>query len=105
MSNKYRGEVEIFLDKKRTLKYNHNALVRLEKELGHSLTKLDSEDISITKIATMFWAGLLHEMKELTLEDAIELMDYSNIGEISEKITEAFSYTFDQKAPKTSKKK
>lgn len=105
MANKHRGEVEIFLDKKRTLKYNMNALVHLEDALGHSITKMDQEDMGIKKIVQMFWAGLLHEMPNLTVKEAADLMDYSSLSEISEKVSEAFGLAFETEKKSSSKKK
>jgi hypothetical protein len=105
MANKHRGEVEIFLDKKRTLKYNMNALVNLEDELGHSITQIDSENMGIKRIVQMFWAGMLHEMPDLTLKEAADLMDYSSLDEISKKVTEAFELAFEPEKKSTSKKK
>lgn len=89
MANKHRGEVDIFLDKKRTLRFNTHALAELEDALGYPLSKIDTESVGVKTILKMFWAGMLHHMPDLTIQEAADLMDYSNITEVSEKITEA----------------
>lgn len=105
MANKHRGEVEIFLDKKRTLKYNMNALVNLEEALGHSITQMDASNVGIKRIVQMFWAGMLHDMPNLTLQEAADLMDYSTLDEISQKVSEAFELAFEPEKKTASKKK
>lgn len=94
MANKQRGEVSIKLDKMRKIRFNTHALAELEDALGYSLSKLDTEDVGIKTILKMFWAGMLHELPELTLKEAAELMDYSNFAEVSEKIKEALELAF-----------
>lgn len=94
MANKHRGEVSIKLDKMRKLKFNTHALAELEDALGYSLTKLDTEEVGIKTIVKMFWAGMLHELPDLTLKEAAELMDYSTFGTVSEKIRDALELAF-----------
>ena len=94
MANKHRGEVSIKLDKMRKLRFNTHALAELEDALGYSLSKLDTEDVGIKTIVKMFWAGMLHELPELTLREAADLMDYSTFGEVSEKIKDALELAF-----------
>lgn len=94
MANKHRGEVSIKLDKMRKLRFNTHALAELEDALGYSLTKLDTEDVGIKTIVKMFWAGMLHELPDLTLREAADLMDYSTFPEVSEKIKEALELAF-----------
>jgi hypothetical protein len=94
MANKHRGEVSIKLDKMRKLRFNTHALAELEDVLGHSLTKLDTEDVGVKTIVKMFWAGMIHELPELTLKEAADLMDYSTITEVSEKVREALELAF-----------
>ena len=104
MANKHRGEVSIKLDKMRKLKFNTHALAELEDILGHSLTKLDTAEVGVKTIVKMFWAGMIHELPELTLKEAADLMDYSTISEVSEKVREALELAFgteDDKEKKT----
>lgn len=89
MANKHRGEVAIKLDKIRKLKFTTNALAELEDVLGVPLSKLDTLDMGIRTIIKMFWASLLHDDPEITLKEAGELMDYSSLTEISDKVREA----------------
>jgi hypothetical protein len=94
MANKHRGEVSIKLDKMRKIRFNTHALAELEDALGYPLSKLDTEDVGIKTIVKMFWAGMLHELPDLTLREAADLMDYSTFAEVSEKIKEALELAF-----------
>lgn len=95
MANKHRGEVEIVLDKIRIFRFKNNALVNLEDKLGHSISKINPDDVGIGFIRKMVWAALLHELPNLTLDEAGELMDYSNFQHISERVMEAFRLALD----------
>lgn len=94
MANKHRGEVSIKLDKMRKIRFNTHALAELEDALGYSLTKLDTEEVGIKTIVKMFWAGMLHELPDLTLKEAADLMDYSTFSEVSDKIKDALELAF-----------
>lgn len=94
MANKHRGEIAIQLDKKRKLRFNVNALAELEDQLGYSLTKLDAENMGIKTLIKMFWAAMLHELPELTLKEAAELMDHSTLDVIADKVKEALELAF-----------
>ena len=94
MANKHRGYVSIELDRPRKLRYTTNALAELEDVMGHPVTQLDGKKIGIKAMRALLWAGLLHEMPDLTLKEAGELMDYTDMQTISNKITEAIELAF-----------
>jgi len=87
--------VTIELDKARNLRYGMNALVKVEEMTGKSITSLDLESLSMKDLRTIVYAGIYHEDKELTPEIVGELIDdYSTIGEVAEKLGEAFTIAF-----------
>ena len=69
----------IKLDKMRNVVLGFQALQEFKKITGNSLTKIDfeSEELDVESIVpAIFYAGLKHEDKELTLEKTVELLDY-----------------------------
>lgn len=69
----------IKLDKMRNVVLGFQALQEFKKITGKSLTKIDfeSEELDVESIVpAIFYAGLKHEDKELTLEKTVELLDF-----------------------------
>jgi hypothetical protein len=91
MANKHRGEVEIVLDKKRTFRFESNSLAKLDGALGFPFTRINNENAGGEVIRAMVWAALLHELPELTLEEAGKLMDHRKYTFVLRKVFEAFS--------------
>jgi len=115
--------VSIQLDKKRSLRFNTNAICVLEEELDISFFKVielfgisfDDADfaekiakkgadalspkeaidmaskIQLKSLRALLWVALLHEDKELTLEQAGDLMDTIDSIVLIEKILEAYT--------------
>ncbi|HRR51164.1 MAG TPA: hypothetical protein P5252_05010 [Candidatus Cloacimonas sp.] len=68
--------IPIKLDKTRNMLMGFGALQLFKKITGKSLAKFDYENEDIEDyIPALFFAGLVHEDKELTLEKATELID------------------------------
>ena len=68
----------IKLDKMRNIVLGFKAMQEFKNITGKSLTKLDFEDENLeveTIVPVVFYAGLKHEDKELTLEKTVELLD------------------------------
>ena len=88
--------ISIQADKARNLRYNFNALIKLE-EAGIDITTLE-QNISFKNINTLVWAGLIHEDKELTIEQAgdviDEAMEHEGLKGLMEKVGEAISLSF-----------
>ena len=82
--------IEIHLDKSRHLRFGLNALAALENELGASIQAVfsDIDRVGFTQIRGILWAGLLHEMPDLTVEKA---------GDLFEAIPEEVASTFPEK--------
>lgn len=91
MANKQRGMVKVQLDKVRNLRYTMNALAEIEDILGVPLGEMGNIQMTMKNIRVILWAGLIHEDKELTLEQVGDMIDMSNIQEVQEKLTEAFA--------------
>jgi hypothetical protein len=104
MANKHRGEIAICLDKERTLRLTSNSIVKVEKELGFPITKLNEDTLGFEAIRALLWAGLLHEIKDLTPDEAGDLMDKGDFEEISERISEALTLVFQKGSNQTGKK-
>ena len=98
-------------DKTYQFRYTFNSLIRLQEELGVSIGELDKifptqpeegkeGEIKMTadflpKIRSLFWAGLVHENKDLTLEEAGDLVDeVGGIMEAVKPLMEAFGNAF-----------
>ena len=66
------------LDKERNVVLGFKAMQEFKNITGESLTKIDfeDEDLEVEQIVpVIYYAGLKHEDKELTLEKTIELLD------------------------------
>lgn len=90
MANKHKGLVKVTLDKERTLRYTLNALAELEDALGVPLSDMEGLQLGMKQVRAFLWAGLIHEEKELTIEQVGDLVDFENIKDVNDKITEAF---------------
>ncbi|MTV50090.1 hypothetical protein GJ688_14025 [Heliobacillus mobilis] len=90
MANKHKSLVEITLDKPRKLRYDLNALAELEDKLGVSLQELDQLAMGVKQLRVFLWAGLVHEDPGLSEIDVGAFVDLENLGEVNQKITEAF---------------
>lgn len=86
--------VMIELDKARNLRFGYKALLLIEKKLG-KFSNLDLSNVGFEDMAVILHAGLVHEDKELTLDNLIDIIDeHSNIEDIANKVTEAFEVSF-----------
>jgi len=99
MANKYRGEVSIDLDKRRELKFTHNALVQFEEELGinsymeWAMTLQDRKaSLGTKEVRALLWCGLLHEDPTLTAAQAGELMEHAGGKEEHDNAIQQLSY-------------
>lgn len=55
--------------RRRTLRYDLNALALLEEKLGRSISQLDDVEMGIRSIRALIWAGLQHDDPDLTEQD------------------------------------
>jgi len=91
-----RGYVSIDLDKPRHLKIDFRAARLIEKELGAPLSKLSGDNVGVTEMIILFWAGLIHEnIQDWSVEKAEELMmEGESIQIVMEKIGQAIQLFF-----------
>lgn len=61
-------------DKNYQLRFNINAICAFESQAGISITELEGK-VSLSLMRNLFWAGLLHENPDLTVNEAGEIMD------------------------------
>lgn len=81
----------IKLDKTRNFRYGMKAIDLIEKELKINISNLDLDKLTMNDTATIMWAGLVHEDKELTPDKIMELIDeHSDIVTAFGKMGEAF---------------
>ena len=72
--------VTITLDKERHLRLALKGMLEFEKATGLNFRKgFKLEDLDLNEIATMLWACLIHEDKELTYDDVLCMVDFSNL--------------------------
>jgi len=86
--------VPIMLDKQRNLKFGFRAMITLEDLTGKTFFEIiqdlqDLEKVKVSKIRDVMWAALIHEDKELTLEQTIDILDQGNCMDLLGKLMEA----------------
>jgi hypothetical protein len=92
MANKHRGEIPIKLDKRRTLRLDFNMLADLEENYGINVMKTltNLEKMPFSSIRRLVWAGLLHELPDLTVSEAGSLIQkYSTLEKASQAVSDA----------------
>ena len=88
--------VPVMLDKERHLKFGFGAMIALEDLTGKTFFEIiqdlqDLENVKVSKIRDIMWAALIHEDKELTLEQTIDILDQGNCTDLIGKLMEAVS--------------
>lgn len=85
----------IQLDKVRNFKYGMRALSLVEKKFKKPINKVDMDNMTMEDTATLIWAGLVHEDKNLTPDKVMDLIDeHSSLSEVMQQLTEAISASF-----------
>lgn len=85
--------VTIELDKPRRLKFDFNAAARFEQATGKNLLSgATLGAMSATDIRAFLWACLAWgEDKSLTLDEVGELVDFTNMAEVGDKLAQVFN--------------
>lgn len=92
MANREKGEVSFEASGKTwTLKMGTNAWCLVESELGVDMSKIDLNDLSMTRTRVFFWATLRHHHKDVSVEQAGELMDDIGTARSVQLMTEALA--------------
>jgi hypothetical protein len=90
--------VMINLDRPRKLRLGYKALKKMSEMLGKSISELDTAEFNAKQIETAMYCLLLDDAKEnsetLKLESIEDLLDSAQIGEVMQKIGEAFQAGF-----------
>lgn len=98
--------IPIKADRPRTLRYSTNAFCVMEELTGKAVMELNN-GAGIIEIRAMLYSGLYWEDKELTLEDAGDILDVfisnDNLDYITEKLGEAIERALGEN-PKPGKK-
>lgn len=88
----------IELDKTRNFKFGMRAIDLIEKKYGKPIMEIDGINngmLTMEDYATLIWAGLSHEDKELTIEKVMDLVDeHSSIAEVSKIMWNALNDVF-----------
>jgi hypothetical protein len=88
----------IKLDKIRNLKYGMRAIDLIEKKFGKPIMKIEGIGdgaLTMEEYATLIWAGLVHEDKELTPDKVMDLIDeYSSITKVTQDMWKALNEVF-----------
>lgn len=85
----------IELDKARNFKYGMRAISLAEKKFKKPISKVDMDSLTMEEMATIIWAGLVHEDKNLTSDRVMDLVDqYSNVTKVFETAGEALDKAF-----------
>lgn len=88
----------IRLDKTRNFKYGMKAISLIEKKLKTPIGKVDMNNLTMEDTATIIWAGLVHEDKDLTPDKVMDLIDeYSDVQTVIEAMEEALQAAFGAK--------
>lgn len=88
----------IELDKTRNLRYGMKAIDLIEKKFGKPIMAIEGIGngmLTMEEYATVIWAGLVHEDKELTPAKVMDLIDeYSSLTKVTQDMWKALNETF-----------
>ena len=83
--------IPIELDKPRNLKFTNRAFRLIERETGKNALQGELwTTMSMSDLGVLMWAGLVHEDKNLTLDDADDLLHPGNMHQVIELVTKAW---------------
>ena len=84
--------VKIKLDKERHLKMTIRGMLLFEEKTGTTLFKgFNVSKMSFKGVVTLMWVCLIHEDKELTYENFVDMVEMSRIKELTDKCMECIS--------------
>lgn len=90
MPNKVIPSIPIELDKKRRFLYDLNAMIAFEEVTGkNTLQGLDPGKLSAKDFRALVWSCLLHEDKELTLEQVGAMFHSGNMDKMISRLSAA----------------
>ena len=87
MASKANPRIKVTLDKPRIIMFDLNALAAFEETTGRSvLNGLSLEGLAVKDLRALFWAGLLHEDPDLTLQQVGAIVHPGNLMYIFKQI-------------------
>lgn len=96
----------IELDKVRNFKYGMRAISLVEKKFKKPISQVDMNSLTMEEMATIIWAGLVHEDNKLTVDKVIDLIDeYSNVTKVFVTAGDALNKAFNGEEPEEEKEK
>ena len=81
--------IKVKLDKVRHLRLDLNAMVAYERVSGKKIESF-GPDSSMEEVLYLLWACLLHENKDLAVEEVGSIVHAGNIGEVADSLAQAF---------------
>ena len=96
----------IELDKTRNFKYGMRAISLAEKKFKSPISKIDMNNLTMEEMATIIWAGLVHEDKNLSIERVMDLVDDSKltVTQVFEMAGDALDKAFNGEEPEEAEK-
>lgn len=79
-----------FRDQEVTLKYPLYSLIKLEEQ-GVKLADLETDQVEISQLIKIVWAGLICNFKDATVDEVALSYDISDMGQLSEAMSAAFN--------------
>lgn len=70
----------IELDKMRNFKYGMRAISLIEKKFKKPIMQIDLNNLYMEEMATIIWAGLVHEDKGLTVDKTMDIVDNAKMS-------------------------
>ena len=84
--------VTIKLDKERHLRLTLKGMLEFEKLTGKNfLQGFKIKDLGLEDTAVMMWSCLMHEDKELTYDDVLNMIDFGNLEEAMDALRDCLS--------------
>lgn len=101
MANPFRQEHKIIGESGRTysLKYSMNAVVELEEALRMPISQFTqlAHNFGVREARALLWAGLLHKQKDLTIEQAGDILEDIGLEKASKEAAEALGEALNPK--------
>lgn len=84
--------ITVKLDKERHLRLTLRGMLEFENITGISIFKgFDLKKMALKETTALLWACLIHEDKELTYDIFIDMIDLSNITQLTGAVTECIN--------------
>lgn len=74
------------------LRYNNRALRWFERQTGLSFMQMDDSKLGLNEVTYLVAAGLQHEMPEITVDDADDVIDDVGFTTAFEKVRDALEH-------------